>query len=37
MNVARIQDGRIAEEWEFCDQLDIMEQLGLLNMSTPDA
>ena len=30
MNVARIEGGKIAEEWEICDQMEIMSQLGLL-------
>jgi steroid delta-isomerase-like uncharacterized protein len=34
MNVARMENGRIAEEWEICDQMDIMSQLGLLE-ATP--
>ena len=29
MNVARIEDGKIAEEWEICDQFEILRQLGL--------
>jgi steroid delta-isomerase-like uncharacterized protein len=29
MNVVRIQDGKIAEEWEICDQFEILRQLGL--------
>jgi steroid delta-isomerase-like uncharacterized protein len=30
MNACRIQDGKIVEEWEFLDQLDIVRQLGLI-------
>ena len=30
MNAARIERGQIVEEWEICDQLDIMRQLGLV-------
>ncbi|MPZ50802.1 MAG: DUF4440 domain-containing protein [Dehalococcoidia bacterium] len=30
MNVCRVQDGKIAEEWEILDQLEIMRQLGLI-------
>ena len=33
MNVARVQDGKIVEEWEVVDQLAIMRQLGLLETS----
>ena len=29
MNVARIADGKIVEEWEIFDQMDMMRQLGL--------
>jgi steroid delta-isomerase-like uncharacterized protein len=29
MNAARVQGGKIVEEWEICDQLEIMRQLGL--------
>jgi hypothetical protein len=30
MNACRIQDGKIVEEWEFLDQLDLVRQLGLI-------
>ena len=29
MSVARIADGKIAEEWEIFNQLDMLQQLGL--------
>jgi len=29
INIVRIQDGKIAEEWEVFDRLSLMEQLGL--------
>lgn len=29
MNAARIENGKIVEEWEICDQLSILRQLGL--------
>jgi len=35
MNVCRIQNGKIAEEWEILDQLEIMRQLGVIDASTP--
>ncbi len=28
MNVARVQDGKVIEEWELFDNLDMMKQLG---------
>jgi steroid delta-isomerase-like uncharacterized protein len=37
MNVARIEGGKIAEEWEICDQLAIMEQLGLMSAAAAGA
>jgi steroid delta-isomerase-like uncharacterized protein len=30
MNACRVQDGKIVEEWEICDNLEIMRQLGLV-------
>ena len=30
MNACRIRDGKIVEEWEICDQLEILRQLGVL-------
>lgn len=30
MNAARVEQGKIVEGWEICDQLDIMRQLGLV-------
>jgi steroid delta-isomerase-like uncharacterized protein len=30
MNAARVQNGKIVEEWETVDQLEIMRQLGLI-------
>ena len=30
MSACRIQDGRIVEEWEILDQLDLVRQLGLI-------
>ncbi len=29
INIVRIQDGKVAEEWEVFDRLGLMEQLGL--------
>ena len=29
VNVFRVVDGKIAEEWEMLDELGLMEQLGL--------
>jgi len=31
MCAARIRDGKIVEEWEICDQLEILRQLGVLS------
>jgi predicted ester cyclase len=28
MNVVRVQDGKVVEEWELFDNLDLMKQLG---------
>jgi steroid delta-isomerase-like uncharacterized protein len=33
MNVARLDGGKIVEEWEICDQMDILSQLGLMEAS----
>ena len=30
MNVCRVQDGKIIEEWEILDQLELLRQLGLI-------
>jgi steroid delta-isomerase-like uncharacterized protein len=30
MNACRLQDGRIVEEWEILDQLELVRQLGLV-------
>ena len=30
MNACRVQDGRIIEEWEVLDQMELVRQLGLL-------
>jgi hypothetical protein len=30
MNACRLQDGRIVEEWEILDQLELARQLGLV-------
>jgi steroid delta-isomerase-like uncharacterized protein len=35
MNAARVRDGRIVEEWEICDHLEIMRQLGLMGTTAP--
>jgi hypothetical protein len=37
MNVARLDGGKIVEEWEICDQLDILSQLGLMEASAASA
>ncbi|HEX5369668.1 MAG TPA: ester cyclase [Dehalococcoidia bacterium] len=31
MNACRLQDGRIIEEWEILDQLELVRQLGLVD------
>jgi predicted ester cyclase len=31
MNACRVQDGRIVEEWETVDQMEILRQLGLVD------
>jgi predicted ester cyclase len=37
MNAARVQGGRIVEEWEIVDQLQIMRQLGVIDLARPSA
>ena len=32
MNVARVEGGKIVEEWEICDQLELLRQLGLIEV-----
>jgi len=31
MNVVRVQEGKVVEEWELFDNLDMMKQLGLIS------
>jgi steroid delta-isomerase-like uncharacterized protein len=35
MNVCRVQNGKIVEEWEIVDTLEIMRQLGVIDVPTP--
>jgi predicted ester cyclase len=37
MNVARLAQGKIIEEWEILDQLELMRQLGLVEARPVDA
>ena len=37
MNVARVAQGKIIEEWEILDQLELMRQLGFVDPPSVDA
>ena len=37
LNAARVEKGRIVEEWEAVDQLEILRQLGLVDAQVPTA
>ena|SRR5688572_21669514 len=37
LNAARVENGRIVEEWEVIDQLEILRQLGLADAPVPTA
>ena len=37
MNAARVQEGKIVEEWEILDQLEVMRQLGLIETPLPSS
>jgi predicted ester cyclase len=35
MNACRLEGGKIVEEWEICDTLDVFRQLGLIQAPAP--
>jgi steroid delta-isomerase-like uncharacterized protein len=35
MNACRLEGGKIVEEWEICDTLDVFSQLGLIQAPAP--
>jgi predicted ester cyclase len=37
MIVCRVENGKIAEEWDCDDRLEVMQQLGLLPSTPPTA
>lgn len=37
MNAARLANGKIVEEWEILDQMDLLRQLGVVDAATPAA